>query len=236
MALKSMPGRLLKIPPGVLGQLLAALMLAGALGSAVLAPAQGRGFELTPLDRKHLLMIAREAAEAHLDGRPRRRPRPNPRLERRQGLAVSYYANDGRLLRRAWRLAQPWAMTEAAAELSVEAGFASNGAQPPLGPGEARASRIRVSVISDYVRITEAEEIGPQDAVVILWGFKEGLALPGDAAAAPHGLNMLEAAGLSIGLNAPAWRLDGAVLFKARPHEITEAPGGPEPFYHPRRQ
>lgn len=241
MAAKPEKTRLLQVEISSVRQF--ALFVAAALAVVSLAVismegaiAQNQGFELTPLERKHLLMIAREAAEAHLDGRLRRQLLPNPRLERRQGLAVSYYSDDGRLLRRAWRLAQAWEMTQAAADLSVKAGFEPDGENPPLTSTEARSSRIRVSVLSDYVRITAPDEIGPQDAVVVLWGFKEGLALPGDTTSAPLGRNMLESACLSIGLNSQTWRLDEATLFKAKLHETTEAPGGPARFYNQRRQ
>jgi hypothetical protein len=176
---------------------------------------------LTGAEKRVLWLIAKEAVTAALEDRASREATVEPRLSLPQPMVVSIYL-DGKLRARTWRLKDSQPLYLEARDLTKEALTKPKVGQGDLSPEELARAEVSAAVLGEYVQVKDDTEVPPQSGVVIFNGFKEGLALPGDA---PSGsaADLLTFACEQAGLRPKIWLLpEVTTIFAVKVDEIQE--------------
>jgi len=214
------------VKPGIF--LLAIMSLAGPLWAQPAGQAppgtQAQSFIPWPAlkspEKKVLLLIAREALTAATENRPSREARVEPRLHLAQPVVVSIYV-DGKLRARSWRIKNIQPIYTSVRDLVGQALADPKVSDQPLSQEELARAKIGLAVLGRYSKANNDKEIPPRSAVIIYNGFKEWLALPGDA---PHGsaADILSLACGQAGLRPNVWLLPTTTIFHATAEEAKE--------------
>ncbi|MDR2945653.1 MAG: hypothetical protein LBV79_02765 [Candidatus Adiutrix sp.] len=197
-----------------------AALLLGCWPGALLAqaPPEGEGqFALPRLSgpqKSTLLLIAREAVDAALEGRASREATVDARLQMPQPLVISIYV-DGKLRSRAWRLKPAQPLYIDARSVTEEAIDEPRDGGAPLGADELARAKIGLAVLSGYMRVADDRGVPPRSAVVVLSGFTEALGLPGDVKS-NAAADLLTFACERAGLRPNIWLLPQTAVFYAQ--------------------
>jgi len=207
-------------------RLAAKLILMLMVGAAVLSPearAQDPVASFPPLSgpqKRALLLIAREALDANIEGRPSREPSVEERLNIPQPMVVSIYV-DGKLRGRAWALKNATPLFLTARNLAYEAIKHPKVSKNSLDLEELGRAEVSVAVLSNYARAVDERDVPPGSAVIIYHGFIEWMAMPGDVES-KSAADLLRYACAQAGLRPNVWLLPQTAIFSATVEESRE--------------
>ncbi len=180
--------------------------------------------ELTGLQRRTLLLIARESIDSRLEGRLPREATVEARLTIPQALVASIWV-DNKLRARAWRLLNPGPLYLEARDLVLEAINAPKVTLDPITLDELSCAKVSLAVLSDYKQAEDDKEVPPGSAVIIYSGFTEWLALPGDIES-NKAADLLSYACQQAGLRPNIWLLpQKTVIYSAKVEGAREGMG-----------
>jgi hypothetical protein len=134
-----------------------------------------------------------------------------------QAVAVSLYL-DGRLLARSWELARPGPLAAQAMLLGASLLQSPDYGTPP-GPDDLARVTVGVSVFYRFREIKDEGDLSGGDGVVVINGFKEGVAVPGDVDSPGDPTAILSFASEVAGMRPGAWMLPGTSLLAAQVDE-----------------
>lgn len=181
--------------------------------SAALSP-------LTGPQKRNLLLIAREAIDATVEGRASREAMVEERLSQAQPLVVSIYV-DGQLRGRAWNLRANSPLYLSARDLTYQAIENPKVSKQPLALDELARAKVSVAALGHYNRAKDDSEVYPGQAVLIFNGFTEWLALPEDVES-KKAADLLSYACQQAGLRPRVWLLPETVIYTASVEESRE--------------
>lgn len=191
-----------------------------ALGQDISSPSAALP-DLTGQQKSILLMIAREAIEATIEGRDSREATVEPRLTIAQPMVVSVYI-DGELRARAWALKTAQPLYLLARSLTYQAIDQPKVSDKAISPEELSKAEISIAVLSNYTRAKDETEIPPKSAVIVYYKFTEWMALPGDVKS-DKAADLLSYACEQAGLRPHVWLLSETAIFQAKVEETREA-------------
>lgn len=176
---------------------------------------------LTGPQKRTLSLIAREAVDATIEGRPSREATVDPRLMLAQPMVVSIFV-DGELRARAWRLTELRPIYLQARDLTYLALSTPKVTKRPVKQEELQKARVSVAVLSDFTLAKDESEVPPGAAVVIYHGFTEWLGLPGDIAS-DKAKDLLAHICQQAGLRPMVWLLPQTTIYSAQVEGTTES-------------
>jgi hypothetical protein len=182
--------------------------------------AQGGGIALTGPEKKQLLAIAREPLSAALEGRPVLTPNVGQRLMVRKPVVVSLFL-DGKLIARSWEIKEYGPL--ATQIMGLSSLFLSS---PQFGripePEELSRGKIHLAILGRFNQVPDDKAVGEGEGVVILNGFKEGVATPMDIPPGGSIQDMLRIASEIAGLRPNAWLLPETSILTSPADEALE--------------
>lgn len=170
--------------------------------------------------KRTLLLIAREAIDASLEGRSSREATVEPRLTVAQPLVVSIYVDD-KLRGRAWSLKGESSLHFMARDLTYEAISSPRVSRFPLAVDELARARVSIAVLSGYTRANDDSDVPSGSAVIIYNGFTEWMALPDDIEST-KAADLLDYACEQAGLRPHVWLLPQTVIYSAGVEQSSE--------------
>ena len=176
---------------------------------------------LTGPQKRTLSLIAREAIDATIEGRPSRQATVDSRLMVPQALVVSIYI-DGQLRARAWRLTELQPLYLGARDLTYQALSTPKVSRRRIQQDELHKARVSLAVLSHFTLAKDEKEIPPRSAVVIYNGFTEWLGLPGDVTSG-SAKDLLIYICTQAGLRPMAWLLPQTTIYSAEVEGTTES-------------
>jgi hypothetical protein len=184
------------------------------------AAAQAGPGRLTGLEKQHLLAIAAEPVAALREGRPPRAPQVSGALTRSLPLAVSLYL-DGRLISRHWEIRQPGPLSQSAMLLAAQALSNPRWGVAPT-PADAPRLKAGITVLHGFFEIKDDNSLPEGHGVVVMNGFKEGLAGPMDVAEGAGPSELLAFASQIAGMRPGGWLVPETVIFASPADEARE--------------
>ncbi|MDR2461030.1 MAG: hypothetical protein LBE38_09690 [Deltaproteobacteria bacterium] len=179
--------------------------------------AQGR---LSGPEKLSLLAIAREPLSSAFESRAPRIPDVGPRLRENRPVVVSLYL-DGQLVARSWVLERPGPLVDELINLST-----TILSEPMWGrvltAEEHERVQFGVGVLSRFTEIPDEKAWQEGQAVVVMRGFKTGLALPGDLPVGTSAFDLFSFASEMGGMRKGTWLLDDSSLFTSPADEVRE--------------
>jgi len=183
--------------------------------------------ELSEVDKRFLLKIARSAIKSTLEGKVPEKPKVDSKaLSERSGVFVTLKINGD--LRGCIGYIEPvFPLVEATQEVAIKAAF-EDPRFPPLTFSEFDAVEIEISVLSPLEELDDFEkiEIG-KHGLVIDAGFRRGLLLP--QVAVEYGWDreeFLRHTALKAGLPPESWRRKDVKLYTFTVQKFSEADFG----------
>ncbi|MDR1167161.1 MAG: hypothetical protein LBO66_15075 [Deltaproteobacteria bacterium] len=188
--------------------------------SAPLGAQEGSLRRLTGPEKAQLLAIAREPLDASLEGRPIRDPTVGDRLLAVHPLLVSLYL-EGKLVARCFELQRPGPLAIQAMSLAarlLESPQYGAAPDPAVLPG----AKIAVAILGRFKEIESDLDLREGEGVVVLSGFKEGVAVWGDLAPGQGAKDLLSLASVVAGMRPGGWLTPSATLLSAPADEARE--------------
>jgi hypothetical protein len=185
---------------------------------AVLLPArleaQGGPPRLSGPEKRQLSAIAREPIAAVLEDRAPRQPTVGQRLLAQQPVCVSMYL-DGKLVARSWELEMPGPLS---VQVSALAASLLTGPGYGAAPDLTDLARVKIGVSVFYRpfrQIKDDSELEEGHGVVVLNGFRVGVAVPLDVAPGSKPADLLSFASGVGGMRPGGWLLPESSLLSA---------------------
>lgn len=176
---------------------------------------------LTGPQKRTLSLIAREAIDATLEGRPSREATVEGRLMLPQPMVVSIYI-DGKLRARAWKLTELTPVYLAARDLTYLALSTPKVSKSPIVFDELHKARVSVAILTNFALAGDETEIPPGSGVVIYNGFTEWVGLPGDVPS-NSAKDLLTYVCRQSGLRPMVWLLPQTTIYSAQVEGSTES-------------
>jgi hypothetical protein len=176
--------------------------------------------KFTGPEKLELIAIAREPVAAAFEGRAPRSPLPNPKYNRAYPLVVSLFLN-GELVARSWEIQRPAPLIDSLPSL-VSQVLTDPKYGRVITPEEEESVKFGVGVFSRFEQIQDDKGVKQGDGVVVLVGFKEGVALPSDVPTGAAAADLLSRASEIGNMRKGGWLLPNASIFRAYVDEVIE--------------